>query len=346
MRGGKSKVLADAAPDMDQCEGERNHRPCPGIRRQMRIRYQLPRLAGIHEKREDGRYGNHRRSPPQILRNRRQMVFQISRQGYLQNHSDRYQPARRDENGGKDAADNIHRQDAGLLQDVRRVRRNRIRIPEEQRSRITLLAQILFRRRMYAQDSFHRKHHRMQLHPVGRLLRHRLGTGLLYHTGAGYVPDTGRFLDLRTAPRHLQRYALYFGPTYIPIRNNRILLQINSVSTRPDTLIYPNQYEDGCGIKPPHPSRQTSLLDIARPTFRPEKRNQTHVSGRIDRLCLSSAAVLSLSMKMFGRHRVVVGLVNRTVRVLYRSINRIKLQRFIADIYQIYKVWVLNENKN
>lgn len=164
------------------------------------------------------------------------MVFQISRQGYLQNHPDRYQPARRDENGGKDAADNIHRQDAGLLQDVRRVRRNRIRIPEEQRSRITLLAQILFRRRMYAQDSFHRKHHRMQLHPVGRLLRHRLGTGLLYHTGAGYVPDTGRFLDLRTAPRHLQRYALYFGPTYIPIRNNRILLQINSVSTRPDTL--------------------------------------------------------------------------------------------------------------
>ena len=38
---------------------------------------------------------------------------------------------------------------------------------------------------------------------------------------------------------------------------------------------------------------------------------------------------------MFGRHRIVVGLVNRTVRVLYRSINRIKLQRFIADIYQI-----------
>ncbi len=51
-------------------------------------------------------------------------------------------------------------------------------------------------------------------------------------------------------------------------------------------------------------------------------------------------------MKMFGRHRVVVGLVNRTVRVLYRSINRIKLQRFIADIYQISKVWVLNENKS
>ncbi len=51
-------------------------------------------------------------------------------------------------------------------------------------------------------------------------------------------------------------------------------------------------------------------------------------------------------MKMFGRHRVVVGLVNRTVRVLYRSINRIKLQRFIADIYQIYKVKVYNENKS
>ena len=175
---------------------------------------------------EDGRYGNHRRSPPQILpkpptdgisdfpdRGTTKIILTVTnRLGETKN-------------GGKDAADNIHRQDAGLLQDVRRVRRNRIRIPEEQRSRITLRSDSIpdaaCTRRIASTENtiecsyiLWDDYYDIDSEPVSSTIQEQ---------GTFLIPVGSSTCEL---PHDIFNGTPYtFGPTYIPIRNNRILLQ-------------------------------------------------------------------------------------------------------------------------